>query len=173
VPQPAPPLRASVRVLHPMPGPGLESPRIVLLELQHRMGFYARSHWPAALPDVVEALSVETLRSSASWSSVVDSTSPFPTDYLLQITVRRFEADYGDAPAATGTPVVHVVLECLLGRADGRDVIASYVAEGTATPQANRLADVVAAFQDASNAALKSLSQRAFEAVKSDTHRPG
>jgi ABC-type uncharacterized transport system auxiliary subunit len=169
-PQPA---RVSLRVMHPAADPGLESPRIVLLESQHRMGFYAGSHWSAALPDLVEALAVETLRASASWRSVEDSTSPFPSDYLLQITIRRFEADYGPTAAApAGIPKVHVVLECLLGRGDGRDVIASYVAEGTATPAENRLTEVVAAFQLASSAALKSLSERAFAAVRSDPHHP-
>jgi ABC-type uncharacterized transport system auxiliary subunit len=167
------PVHASLRVMHPVSDPGLDSPRIVLLQSQHRMGFYARSHWSAALPDLVEALAVETLRTSSSWQSVEDSTSPFPSDYLLQITIRRFEADYGpSAPDPSAIPRVHVVLECLLGRGDGRDVIASYVAEGSATPAENRLADVVAAFQQASSAALKSLSERAFEAVKSDPHHP-
>lgn len=166
--------RASVRVMHPVADPGLDSQRIVLLESQHRMGFYAGSHWSAALPDLVEALAVETLRKSGSWTAVQDSTSPFPSDYLLQITIRRFEADYGSRAAAPGViPRVHVVLECLLGRGDSRDVIASYVAEGTATPAENRLTEVVAAFQIASSAALKSLSDHAFEAVRSDPHRPG
>jgi ABC-type uncharacterized transport system auxiliary subunit len=171
--QAALPVRASVRVMHPAADPGLDSPRIVLLQSEHRMGFYARSHWSAAIPDLVEALAVETLRTSASWLSVEDSTSPFPSDYLLQITIRRFEADYGPSAAGpSAIPKVHVVLECLLGRGDGRDVIASYVAEGSATPAENRLADVVAAFQQASSTALQSLSQRAFDAVRNDPHHP-
>jgi cholesterol transport system auxiliary component len=166
-------VHASLRVMHPAADPGLDSPRIVLLQPQHRMGFYAASHWPSALPDLVEALAVETLRGSGAWVAIQDSASPFPSDYLLQITIRRFEADYGTGPAAPATlPKVHVVLECTLGRGDGRDVIASYVAEGTATPTANRLTDVVAAFQSASSAALKTLSERAFEAARADPRHP-
>lgn len=164
------PVHASLRVMHPVADPGLDSQRIVLLQSHHRMGFYAGSRWPAALPDLVESLAVETLHTSGAWASIEDSSSPFPSDYLLQITIRRFEADYASSPSSS-IPTVHVVLECLLGRGDARDVIASYVAEGTATPAANRLADVVAAFQSASDAALKTLSERALEAVRADTHR--
>jgi ABC-type uncharacterized transport system auxiliary subunit len=164
----------SIRVMHPVADPGLDTARIVLLESQRRMGFYADSHWSAALPDLVEALAVETLRTSGSWGSVEDSTGAFPTDYMLQITIRRFEADYGAGSAAPGTaPTVHVVLECLIGRGDGHDVLASYVAEGSATPAENRLTEVVAAFQLASGTALKALIERAVEAVQSDPHRPG
>jgi ABC-type uncharacterized transport system auxiliary subunit len=167
------PVHASLRVMHPAAEPGLDSQHIVLLQSRQRMGFYARSHWSADLPDLVEALAVETLRTSSSWASVEDSTSPFPSDYLLQITIRRFEADYGPSVAEPGAiPKVHVVLECLLGRGDGREVIASYVAEGSATPAENRLSEVVAAFQTASSEALKSLSERAFEAVRNDPHHP-
>lgn len=163
------PVHASLRVMHPAADPGLDSQRIVLLQSQHRMGYYADSHWPAALPDLVEALAVETLHGTGAWTSIEDSGSPFPSDYLLQITIRRFEADY-----TSGTiPTVHVVLECIVGRGDGREVIASYVAQGTATPRENRLADVVAAFQSASNAAMTTLADRALEAVRADARRPG
>jgi cholesterol transport system auxiliary component len=166
------PVHASLRVMHPAADPGLDSPRIVLLQSQHRMAFYAASHWPAAVPDLVEALAVETLHGSGAWVSIEDSTSPFPADYLLQITIRRFEADYNSGTtAAEALPKVHVVLECIVGRGDGRDVIASYVAEGMATPTANRLADVIAAFQIASSAALKTLSERALAAVQTDKRR--
>jgi cholesterol transport system auxiliary component len=163
------PVHASLRVMHPAADPGLDSPRIVLLQSQHRMGYYADSHWPAALPDLVESLAVETLHGTGAWVSIEDSGSPFPSDYLLQITIRRFEADY--TSGSLELPSVHVVLECIVGRGDGREVIASYVAEGTAKPSANRLADVVAAFQSASSTALKTLSDRALAAVRTDSRR--
>lgn len=164
------PLHVSLRVMHPAADPGLDTSRIVLLQSHHRMGFYAGSQWPATLPDLVEALAVETLDASGAWVSIEDSSSPFPSDYVLQITIRRFEADYASSASAS-LPRVHVVLGCIL--AHGDTVIASYLAQGTATPAANRLADIVAAFQSASNQALRTLSDRALAAVRADTHRPG
>jgi ABC-type uncharacterized transport system auxiliary subunit len=153
---------ASLRVAHPLAGPGLDSSHIMLVQADHRMNFFAGSRWPGPIADVVEALAVETLRGSGEWSSVEDSASPFPSDYLLQVAVRRFEADY----TVPGTaPQVHVVLDCIIGRRDGRDVIATFVASGTARAAANRLSEVVSAFEQAVDTALTALSQQAAQAV--------
>ena len=168
----APPagVTASLRLARPLAAPGLDSPRIVLVQADHRMSFYAASRWPAPLPDVIEALAVETLRGSGVWATVEDSASPFPADYLLQIAVRRFEADYSTGGAA---PVVQVVLDCSIGRRAGSDVIATFTTSGSVPAAANRLGAVLAAFEQAGSAALAALAQQAAEAVRADTeHAP-
>ena len=119
----------SLRVELPVASPGLDSSRIMLVQADHRMNFYAASRWPGATPQLIEALSVDALRAAGAWSSVQDSASPFPADYLLQIAVRRFDADYSGGGAA---PEVHVVLDCSLGRRAERELIASFAAQGTA-----------------------------------------
>lgn len=149
---------ASLRVAHPLAGPGLDTSQIVLLQPGHRLGAYAASAWAADAPALIESLAVQTLRESGAWSSVEDAESPFPSDYLLQITIRRFDADY---PAGTDVPpTVHVTLDCTLGKEEGRLIIASFVADGSAAAGANRLSAVVAAFQQATDAALASLSRQ-------------
>lgn len=153
----------SLRVELPVASPGLDSSRIMLVQADHRMNFYAASRWPGAAPRLIEALSVEALRAAGAWSSVQDSASPFPADYLLQIAVRRFDADYSGGGAA---PEVHVVLDCSLGRRAEREVIASFVAQGTAIAGGDRMREVVAAFEQATGVALTSLSQQADEAVR-------
>ena len=161
-------LAASLRVGHPLADPGLDSSHIMLVQADHRMNFYAGSRWPGPTADVIEALAVETLRASSAWRSVEDSTSPFPSDYLLQVTVRRFEADY----TAGGTvPEVHVTLDCIIGRREGRDVVATFVASGAALATANRVSEVVSAFEQATGAALGSLSQQAQQAVRAVAER--
>jgi cholesterol transport system auxiliary component len=157
-----PPGLPSIRVLQPDTAPGLDSTRIMLLQADHRMNFYAGSRWPGPVPGLIEALTVETLRASGVWASVQDADSPFPSDYLLRITVRRFDADYTGGGSA---PEVHVVLDCVIGRREGRDVVASFIAEGTATAAADRMSAVVAAFEQATDAALDSLARQARTAV--------
>lgn len=154
---------ASLRVATPLASPGLDSSRIMLLQADHRMNFYAGSRWPGTAPELIGALTVETLRASGAWNWVQDSASAFPGDYLLQITVRHFEADYS---GGGGAPQVQVVLDCTIGRREGREVIASFVAQGAATAAADRMSEVVAAFEQATHAALQSLSQQASEAVR-------
>ena len=153
----------SLRVGHPVAAPGLDSSHIMLVQADHRMNFYIGSRWPAPVADVLEALAVETLRASGAWTSVEDSTSPFPSDYLLQVAVRRFEADY---TAGGAFPEVHVTLDCIIGRRAGRDVVATFVVSGAALATANRLSDVVSAFEQATGAALGALSQQATQAVR-------
>jgi len=153
----------SLRVGHPVAAPGLDSSHIMLVQADHRMNFYIGSRWPAPVADVLEALAVETLRASGAWTSVEDSTSPFPSDYLLQVAVRRFEADY---TAGGAVPEVHVTLDCIIGRRAGRDVVATFVVSGAALATANRLSDVVSAFEQATGAALGALSQQAEQAVR-------
>jgi cholesterol transport system auxiliary component len=163
-----PPLAVSLRVSHPLAAPGLDTVHIVLVQADHRMNFYAGSRWPAAAPDVVESLAVQTLRASGAWASVEDTASPFPSDYVLQIALRRFEADY---TAGGAVPVVYVMLDCILGRGEGREVIATISASGSAAAAANRLAAVVAAFEQASGTALEALSQQAAQAARGDRAR--
>ncbi|HLJ37184.1 MAG TPA: ABC-type transport auxiliary lipoprotein family protein, partial [Steroidobacteraceae bacterium] len=116
---------AVLQVAHPLSAPGLEGPHIMLVQADHRMNFYLGSRWPGPVTDVVESLVVDTLRASGEWQTVEDSGSPFAPEYLLQISVRRFEADY---TAGGAGPSAVVVLDCTLGARSGRRLIASFVA---------------------------------------------
>lgn len=160
---------ASLRVAHPFAGPGLGTAQIMLLQPDHRMNVYAASAWSSDTPALVESLAAETLRESGKWRSVEDAESPFPSDYLLQISIRRFEADYSAGPDAP--PAVHVTFDCTVGSEDGRHILASFVAAGSDAAGANKLTDVIAAFQRATDQALASMSQQTFAAVQTARSR--
>jgi cholesterol transport system auxiliary component len=156
----------SVQVPRPQADPGLANELITLVQSDHRMDRYAGSSWAGPLPDVVETLAIDTLRASGSWSAVNDAPSSFAADYILQINIRRFEADYtggGDAPK------VYVTLDCTIARRLGRQLITSFVAEGVADAEANRMSAVIAAFEKAANVAMASMAQRSAEAVRTST----
>jgi cholesterol transport system auxiliary component len=160
-----PAMPASLRVIRPAAGPGLDSSRIMLVQADRRMNFYSGSRWPAPAPAVVEALAVQTLRGSGAWASVEGSASPFPSEYLLQLHLQRFEADYSEGADA---PVVHVVLDSTVGRREGREVVATFTVSGTAAATANRMSEVVIAFERATGTALEALSQQTEQAVRAD-----
>ena len=159
------PLGTSLRVSHPQADPGLDSPRITLRQSDHRLSFYTGARWAGPVPDLLEALAVQTLRADAAWSSVGDSTSPFPSDYVLLMTVRRFDADYD---ADNSAPTVRVALDCVLARREAREVVASFSVEGSASAGANRQSAVVAAFEQATGSALQALAARSREAARTD-----
>jgi cholesterol transport system auxiliary component len=162
-PAPAAVPLAVLQVAHPLAAPGLDGAHIMLVQADNRMNFYLGSRWPAPLPDVVEALAADTLRGSGDWQSIEGSGSPFPAQYLLQISVRRFDADYSRGGAA---PTVEVVLDCTLGARTGRELVASFIAQGNAQAAGNRMSEVVDAFERASGQALSSLAQQAAAAAR-------
>jgi cholesterol transport system auxiliary component len=145
----------TLRVGRTQSAPGLDSDRIVLIRSDHRMDYFAASRWPAPLPEVVEALAVETLRNGGAWSAVHDSRGAFPTDYFLQIDIRRFEADYTE----DAVPKVYVSLGCTLGRRVEQEVVKSFVAEGSAKAATNRLGAVIEAFESAARSAMAVLAE--------------
>ena len=69
-------------------------------------------------------------------------------------------------------PEVHVVFDCIIGRREGRDVVASFSAAGSALATANRLGEVVAAFEQATGTALAALSQQAQAAARAAAQPP-
>ena len=157
------PVAPTVQLPRPSADPGLATQLITLVRSDHRMDYYLGSRWAGDLPDVVESLAIDTLRASGAWSAVHESPSPFLADYLLQINIRRFEADYTEGGVA---PKVHVVLDCTLARRIGRDLVASFVAEGEAAATENRLSSVVSAFEKAANAALTTMADRSAAAAR-------
>jgi ABC-type uncharacterized transport system auxiliary subunit len=156
-----------LRVLRPLAAPGLGSDRIALVAAGNRLDFLAASRWAAPLPDMLEALAVQTFAGSGGpWSIVEDSRGSLAEDYFLQLTVRRFEADYTQRP---DVPTVHVELDCVLGRRDDRTVVASFLVESTQDAMQNRVSSIVAAFEQAADTALVGAAQRAAAALKSAT----
>jgi cholesterol transport system auxiliary component len=168
IPSGAAPIATSLRFNRPTADPGLQSTQITLVKSDRRMSFFLAARWPANPANVIETLAVEKLRGSGLWQSVADSTSPFPSDYIVLVNVRHFEADYTGGAVA---PDIHVVLDCIVGRREGREVVRSFLAEGTAPAAANKLSAVVAAFETATNAALDSLSTQTLEAVRASLAR--
>lgn len=164
----APALNApvSLQVVRPLPGPGLETDRIMVMRSDRRLDYVSGSRWATDVPVLVESLAVDTLRGGA-FSAVYDSFASFPADYVLRLNVRRFEADYtvGDRPR------VFVTFECVLGRRDERRALATFKAEGTADASASRVTALVAAFDTAVSAALGSLAEQTLSALRTTTAR--
>jgi cholesterol transport system auxiliary component len=157
------PATASLQVALPAPAPGLHSERIVLVRPDYRMSYFAASQWAAELPHLVESLAIERLRATGEWAAVIDSDSAMASDYFLQISIRRFEAEYTSDAAP---PTAQVVFDCAIGRRADRTLVASFTAQGAATASANRVGAVVAAFEEAANTALSELATDSAAAVK-------
>lgn len=163
----AQPLPASVLVARIASHPGYDGDRIVLLAPDRRLDVYAGSRWPAPAPELVGALLGETLRGSGRLRAVHDDASPFPAEYTLRVTIRRFDADY-TAAGLDAAPRVVVALDGTLGRRADRGVVATFAAEAGQDAASNRMGAVVAAFDAALQAALADVASRSIESVEAD-----
>ena len=145
---------ATVRVLRPLAAPGLDTDRIALVREVQRLDYYAASRWPAALPDLLQSLAIDAVRAAGRFRAVQPDATAFAADDVLQIEIRRCQAEY----AADGSLVVHVQLLATLGRQNDRTLLASFTAESSRSVGANRMQAVVAAFQAAVGDALAQLA---------------
>ena len=164
----------SVLLQRPKAGPGLDSDRIVLLRSDSRFDFYAASRWAAPAPDMLASFIADGLRASGSFAAVFDDTAPYAPRYNLRCTLRRFESDYttSQKSGGGGAPTVFVAFDCTLGRHRDRELLSSFTAQGSAVAAADRLNDVVAAFETASTLAVSELEKQATAAVANESRDP-
>jgi ABC-type uncharacterized transport system auxiliary subunit len=87
----------------------------------------------------------------------------FGAQYVLAITVRRFEAEYG--ADAQGAPTAQVVLECTVGDRGARRTVGSFDVATSAPASDNRLSAVVAALDRAANDAVSQVIERSAGVV--------
>jgi len=137
---------ADLAVLRPFTRPGLESERIVVWLPDRRLDAYTGSRWSAPLPDMVQSLLLDELRARGGWKNVLLDRGEFRGQYVLQTEIRDFQAEY----AAVGqAPTVRVTLRSELGRAPNRTPVATLVGTGEVRAAADRMSEVVAAFEQA------------------------
>jgi cholesterol transport system auxiliary component len=148
---------ATLRVPRPLAAPGLDGDRIALLRTDRTLDYFAANRWSGRVPELVQALALDTLRAAGGYRAVQPEEAPFSYDETLQIEVRDFQAEYAAAAAA---PVAKVALVCTLGRRSDRAVLATFRLEGSAAATDNRMHAIVAAFDAALDAALAGLPER-------------
>lgn len=152
----AAPAFGTLQVLLPQAGAGLGTDSIVVLRSGERLDYYSAVHWAAAAPAMLQMLAIDALRGANRFATVESDAGPFPSDYVLGLELRHFEAEY----VAAGPPTVHVALVCTLGKRGTREVIVSFTAESQVTAQADRMQAVVVAFEQATGEALSQLAAR-------------
>lgn len=164
-PQPAATAAAgdgALTVLLPVVAPGLASERIALTRPDGRLDYFGASRWAGELPEVLQTLAVDALRSGGRFAAVHSDSMPASGDFALQIEARHFEAQYPGADANGATPpTAQVTLVCTLIRRVDRGVIASFTVAGSASAGANRMGAVIEAFDQALGQALLQLQAQA------------
>jgi len=127
----------------------LDSERIALSR-GATMDYYADAQWNDTVPRLLQSLLVEAFERSGRITAVAAESEGLRTDYLLATELRDFDAQYD---SANGPPLVVVDIAAKL--IDGRGkVLSARESHQTARASQNGVASVVAAFDQATAAAL-------------------
>ncbi len=148
-------------VPQPEAQPALNTHRIALTQPGNRLDYFAGSRWGAGLPQVLGALVVESLVASKSFALVAGTDpSAGPGDFQLLLTGRHFEAEYaGDAKGSA--PVARVAIEGMVLGGSPRRVVGRCDAQATEPASENRMGEIVAALDRATQAVIADMGGKA------------
>jgi cholesterol transport system auxiliary component len=144
-------LPVALAVARPRAAPALDTDRIAVVQPDSRFDYFAGVSWTEPAPQMLQQLLVGALTADGRFAAVVSAPSRVPTDLLLDVELRRFEAVYA---ADGGAPTVRVEMQVTLVETRPARRVASFRATGAATATGNRRAAVVAAFEAATTQAV-------------------
>ncbi len=157
----ATPINGMLVIPQPEVQPALNTPRIALTQPGNRLDYFANSRWAAALSQELGAIAVESLVASKTFTVVAGmDPSAGSGDFQLLLTVRHFEAEYSGDPTGIA-PVARVSIECLLTGDVPRHVLGRCDAEAQEPARENRMSEIVAALDVATQRVLAEIAGKA------------
>lgn len=138
-------LPGAITVARPRAPSSLDVERVAVRRPNLGFDYYLGLSWSEPAPEMLQRLLVETLAAEGRFAAVYAAPARVPTEYLLDVELRRFEAEYSDPEAA---PTVQVQAQFTL-LAPGGKRLASFTLEASEAAAENRQASVVAAFDRA------------------------
>lgn len=148
------PLELALVVARPRASAALDTDRLAVVQPGRGFDYFAGVRWAEPAPSMLQQLLVQALAADGRFATTVAAPSRVPTELLLDLELRRFEAvDAGEGHA----PRVDVELQAsLVDLRNGRR-IASFSAAASATASERRRPALIGAFQQATDAAFATL----------------
>lgn len=138
----------------PTADPGIDTPRIALDTAPTNLDYFANVSWVGRLPEMVQTELVESFASSGRITSIGRDTIGLRADYVLETEIRGFQAEYKGDPKTT-VPTVHVRMNFRLVSAASRTIVATTTFDERWPARANRMHDIVDAFDEAVGKMMK------------------
>jgi len=145
-------------------GPGLDTQRIAVLR-GRQLDYYRAAQWGARAAEMIQMLMVASLQDQRMFRSVTPEQARVSGEYLLDLEVRDFQAEYSDGQAL---PTVRVGLVGRLIRITDRQLLDTVVASTTRAATENRLNAVTAAFESAGQWVALELARQTSAAIIRD-----
>lgn len=154
--------QADVSIGRPDFAPGLDTDRIAVLK-GRQLDYYRGARWGGRSVEVVQSMLVSSLNDQGLFRSVTAEQARVASDYMLDVEVRNFEADY-----ANGTPEAHVMMIGRLIRIFDRKLVTTVTGDARVAASAERMANVMQAFEAASQKVALDLARQTAIAVAND-----
>ena len=158
------PALVDVAISRPDLAPGLDTDRIAVLK-ERQLDYYRGVRWGSRAIEMIQTLVVDSLEDQRLFRSVTPEQARVAGDYVLDLQVRDFQAEY--TPSATA-PTVHVALIGRLIRVIDRKLVATLNADAQTQATQDRLGEVLIAFERASHQAILDLGTQVSRVVTED-----
>ena len=137
----------------PVANAALNTTRIALMRNALQVEYYARSSWTDRAPLMIQTLMIESFENSDRIVSVGREGGGLRADFILKSELRELQAEYGKG----GAPEAHVALNVKMVAMPLRDIIASESFGTRVAAGADRMDDVVLAFDEALGKVLRDI----------------
>jgi cholesterol transport system auxiliary component len=148
----------------------LDTDRIVVRQPQLGFDYYLGVRWSEPAPEMLQRLLVETLAAGGRWAAVYAAPARVPAEQMLDVELRRFEADYANPDAA---PTVRIEAQFTLVGLGAGGRLASFALVETEPAQQNRRDSVLAAFDRATARLLQQAGTRLGAVEPPPARAPG
>ena len=133
---------------------GLNTTRVALQRSPFRLEYFARSSWTDRAPLMIQTLMIESFENSGKIISVGRRGAlGLRADFVLETELREFQAEYFH----DGLPQARVALTTKMIEMPQRGIIASRTFNRSVPAEADRLDDVIVAFDQALGKVLRDL----------------
>jgi cholesterol transport system auxiliary component len=135
----------------------------ILTSTGNQAAYIAEARWIAPAQEMFDSEAVSHLESGPVPLQVVRAGAPPKPQYVLAIDVRRFEADY---TSGSGVPDVIIDARAKLMRAADRQIVGDWPVTAREPARVNRVSEIVAAFDRATNSVTGQVAQLTTAAVR-------
>jgi cholesterol transport system auxiliary component len=158
---------ADLSIGRPDLAPGLDTERIAVLK-GRQLDYYRGAQWGGRTVEVIQTLLVDSFQDQQLFRSVTAEQSRVSSEYVLDVSVRDFQAEYASEGAA---PTAHVTIFGRLIRVVDRQLVDTFSATAQSRATDNRLGAVSAAFETAAHQVVLELAQKTATVIAGDAEK--
>lgn len=153
-----------ISIGRPDVAPGLDTPRIAVLK-GRELDYYRGATWGASTNEMVQTFLVNSLEDQRLFRSVTAEQARVAGDYVLDIEVRDFQAEYSNPQEA---PDIRITIYGRVIRVVDRELAGTVTASAQRRATENRMGSVIAAFEAAAQQVALEIGQKTAATIEGD-----